>query len=79
MIATLMPHRINHGDASLAYFNKIWGILDPHAMSGYWDSDLACDLDAIRKWGAAAVVTLIEPAELKMLRVERLGEEVAAR
>jgi hypothetical protein len=24
--ATLMPHSINHGDACLAYFNKIWGI-----------------------------------------------------
>jgi hypothetical protein len=23
---TLMPHSINHGDACLAYFNKIWGI-----------------------------------------------------
>jgi len=21
-----MPHSINHGDACLAYFNKIWGI-----------------------------------------------------
>ena len=23
---TLMPHRIFHGDACFAYFNKIWGI-----------------------------------------------------
>ena len=35
------------------------GKYDPHAMSGYWDRDLSLDLDAIRDWGAAAVVTLL--------------------
>jgi ADP-ribosyl-[dinitrogen reductase] hydrolase len=48
-------------------------------MSGAWDRDLALDLDAIRNWGAAAIVTLIEPEELTLLRVERLGEEVLRR
>jgi ADP-ribosyl-[dinitrogen reductase] hydrolase len=48
-------------------------------MSGAWDRDLACDLDRIRDWGAAAVVTLLEPKELMPLRVERLGEEVLRR
>jgi ADP-ribosyl-[dinitrogen reductase] hydrolase len=48
-------------------------------MSGGWDRDLAVDLDAIRDWGAAAIVTLIEPKELTLLRVERLGEEVVRR
>jgi ADP-ribosyl-[dinitrogen reductase] hydrolase len=52
---------------------------DPHAMSGGWDRDLDADLDAIRDWGAAAVVTLVEPKELTLLRVERLGEEVVRR
>jgi ADP-ribosyl-[dinitrogen reductase] hydrolase len=52
---------------------------DPHAMSGYWDRDLALDLDVIRDWGAAAVVTLIRPEEMVFLRVERLGEEVLRR
>jgi ADP-ribosyl-[dinitrogen reductase] hydrolase len=33
----------------------------------------------IRDWGAAAVVTLLEPKELTLLRVERLGEEVLRR
>ena len=55
------------------------GKYDPHGMSGYWDRDLGLDLDAIRKWGAAAVVTLLEPSELVLLRVERLGEEVKRR
>ena len=49
------------------------------AMSGYWDRDLSLDLDAIRDWGAAAVVTLVEPKELTLLRVERLGKEVLRR
>ena len=52
------------------------GKYDPHAMSGYWDRDLGLDLTAVRDWGAAAVVTLLEPKELKLLRVESLGEEV---
>jgi ADP-ribosyl-[dinitrogen reductase] hydrolase len=48
-------------------------------MSGVWDRDLATDLDTIRDWGAAAIVTLLEPNELTLLRVERLGEEVLHR
>ena len=55
------------------------GKYDPHGMSGAWDRDLSRDLDAIRDWGAAAVVTLLEPKELTLLRVERLGEEVLRR
>jgi ADP-ribosyl-[dinitrogen reductase] hydrolase len=55
------------------------GKYDPHAMGGSWDRDLSVDLDAIQAWGAAAVVTLIEPHELVMLRVEPLGEEVCRR
>jgi ADP-ribosyl-[dinitrogen reductase] hydrolase len=55
------------------------GKYDRHAMSGEWDRDLAVDLDTVRDWGAAAVVTLLEPRELTLLRVERLGEEVLRR
>jgi ADP-ribosyl-[dinitrogen reductase] hydrolase len=55
------------------------GKYDRQAMSGYWDRDLSLDLDAIRDWGAAAVVTLMEPKELTLLRVERLGNEVLHR
>jgi protein-tyrosine phosphatase len=35
--------------------------------------------DAIRDWGAVAVVTLLEPQELVLLKVHQLGEEVARR
>ncbi len=55
------------------------GKYDPHGMTGAWDRNLASDLDKIREWGAAAVVTLLEPRELTLLRVERLGEEVLRR
>ena len=55
------------------------GKYHPHAMTGFWDRDLLLDLDAIRDWGAAAVVTLVEPKELILLRVESLGPEVHRR
>jgi ADP-ribosyl-[dinitrogen reductase] hydrolase len=42
------------------------GKYDPHGMSGAWDRDLALDLDAVRDWGAAAVVTLVEEKELNL-------------
>jgi ADP-ribosyl-[dinitrogen reductase] hydrolase len=55
------------------------GKYDPQALTGYWDRDLSLDLDAIKDWGAAAVVTLVESKELNLLRVPHLGEEVARR
>ena len=55
------------------------GKYDPHSITGAWDRDLATDLDAIRAWGAAAIVTLLEPKELTLLRVEHFGEEVLRR
>jgi ADP-ribosyl-[dinitrogen reductase] hydrolase len=55
------------------------GKYDPHAMSGSWDRNLSCDLDAIGNWGAAAIVTLVEPEELILLRVASLGQEVRRR
>jgi ADP-ribosyl-[dinitrogen reductase] hydrolase len=75
-IATIAPGVSGHGRVGVTFCP---GKYDPHAMSGGWDRDLAVDLDAIRAWGAAAIVTLVEPKELKLLRVERLGEEVARR
>jgi ADP-ribosyl-[dinitrogen reductase] hydrolase len=55
------------------------GKYDPHGMTGAWNRDLAIDLDAVRDWGARAVITLLEPKEFTLLRVERLGEEVSRR
>jgi ADP-ribosyl-[dinitrogen reductase] hydrolase len=55
------------------------GKYDEGAASGSWDRDLNLDIDAIRDWGAAAVVTLVESHELALLRVEGLGEAVVRR
>jgi ADP-ribosyl-[dinitrogen reductase] hydrolase len=49
------------------------------ALSGAWARDLDDDLDIIRNWGASAVVTLVEPHELKLLQAERMGEAVRER
>ncbi len=43
---------------------------------GNWDRDLREDLDAIRAWGATAVVTLIEDHEFRLLAIENLGSAV---
>jgi ADP-ribosyl-[dinitrogen reductase] hydrolase len=75
-IATIAPGVSGFGRVGVTFCP---GKYDQHAMSGGWDRDLAVDLDAIRAWGAAAIVTLVEPKELKLLMVERLGEEVARR
>lgn len=55
------------------------GKYDPHGMTGAWKRDLVLDLHTITDWGATAVVTLLEPKELTLLRVEGLGEEVLRR
>lgn len=52
---------------------------DPHALTGAWARDLSADLDAIAGWGARLVLTLVEPAELAVLKVPQLGTEVRAR
>jgi ADP-ribosyl-[dinitrogen reductase] hydrolase len=50
------------------------------ALAGFeWKRDLAGDLDAVREWGAAAVVSLIEKHEIELLGVADLETAVAAR
>lgn len=49
-------------------------------LAGFdWKRDLAVDLDAVRGWGAAAVVSLIEKHEMELLGVGDLDTAVAAR
>ena len=52
------------------------GKKDPDAWTGAWHRDLFVDLDAIKKWGAALVVTLVEQHELENLEVPELGAMV---
>lgn len=49
------------------------------AATGAWRRDLGADLDAIAAWGAAAVVTLIEPHEMTALGVAGIEAAVARR
>lgn len=49
------------------------------AFGARWNRDLAADLDAIRSWGAQAVVSLVEDHELELLQVRQLGAGVRER
>ena len=52
---------------------------DHFAHTGSWERDLGIDLDAITAWGAKLVLTLLELAELKALKVPQLGHEIHRR
>lgn len=52
---------------------------DTVASTGAWARDLAADVDAIAAWGAKLVLTLLEPAELQVLKVPTLGHEIQLR
>lgn len=43
------------------------------ALSGHWERDLCKDVQAIREWGATAVVNLLEDHEMRLLQVPDLG------
>lgn len=47
------------------------------AMTGSWARDLDTDLAAIKAWGAAHLITLIEPWEFEELRIQRLPERAS--
>ena len=55
------------------------GKTDPAGISGAWKRDLNTDLDAIQRWGATAVVTLIEEHEFDLLSVRDLPGKVRHR
>ena len=44
-----------------------------------WDRDIDLDLDAVKGWGASAVLSLIKDHEFEMLGVSKLGEVVKLR
>ena len=55
------------------------GKTDPYGMAGSWARDLATDLDAIQRWGATAVVSLITDEEFDLLAVRDLPKAVRER
>ena len=48
------------------------------AMTGIWARDLALDLEAIRRWGASDLITLLEPHEFEELSVPQLQQQAIA-
>ncbi|MFN3889563.1 MAG: ADP-ribosylglycohydrolase family protein [Beijerinckiaceae bacterium] len=85
MIRTSQSHPLSIADIHIAEgFGRIGvtfcpGKKDAGAMTGAWDRDLDLDAQAIADWGAAAVVTLIEDHEFKLLEVNRLGDAIRER
>lgn len=49
------------------------------AATGVWRRDLDLDLDVIRDWNAALIISLIEDHEFEALGVSKLGQEIAKR
>jgi ADP-ribosyl-[dinitrogen reductase] hydrolase len=72
------PLRIASVLAGLSY-GSIGITLCPGKKDPNWHRDLRADLDAVRQWGAAAVLTLLEAPELQMLGVTALGNAVQQR
>lgn len=54
------------------------GKKDPYAKFGAWDRDLRADLQAVREWGASAIVSLMEGFEFWLLGVPDFEAKVAA-
>lgn len=52
------------------------GKKDPSSACGPWERDLRTDVQAIRDWGAASVLTLLEPHEFDLLSVRGLPDAV---
>ena len=66
----------DHGEIGITFCP---GKKQPGAMTGGWDRSLELDLDAIRDWGAAAIVTLVEQHELASLQVTGIGQATRER
>jgi protein-tyrosine phosphatase len=54
------------------------GKKDPYAKFGAWDRDLQADLLLIRRWGASAIVSLMEHREFWLLGVPEFEAKVRA-
>ena len=55
------------------------GKTGPRRSGGAWSRDLGIDLDAIQRWGATAVISLITDEEIDFLQVRGLREAVEER
>ena len=53
------------------------GKRDPYAAFGAWDRDLQADLQAIRAWGASAMVSLLEKHEFELVGLRDFEAQVS--
>lgn len=60
------------GDRGIIGMTFCPGKKDNGLFYGLWDRDLEIDLDAIKAWGASALVSLVEEHELHLLGVSEL-------
>lgn len=49
------------------------------SVSGAWQRDMEADIDAVQRWGAAAVVTLMPQHELQAVQADHMGAACEAR
>jgi ADP-ribosyl-[dinitrogen reductase] hydrolase len=49
------------------------------SISGIWQRDMDADIDALQRWGAAAVVTLMPQHELRSVQADHMGAACQAR
>ena len=83
MIRTSISHPLRIDDLSLG--NGCLGITFCPGKKGdsnygaTWERDIDLDMEAIKNWGADAVLSLIESREFEMLGVKELGNAVETR
>lgn len=73
-----LPIRNGPGPAGLLGLTFCPGKKGDSVHGAPWDRDLDVDLKAIRSWGAAIIITLMEQHELRELQVASLGQSVRA-
>ncbi len=84
LVRTSQTHPLKIGTLTLSNTSARIGVTfcpgkrQRNAMTGIWERDLDTDLAAIREWGAAHLLTLLEAHEFAELGVEGLDERAEA-
>lgn len=60
---------VSNGELGLTFCP---GKKQANAMTGSWDRDIDLDIESVKKWGATAVISLLEDFEYDELAVRRL-------
>jgi ADP-ribosyl-[dinitrogen reductase] hydrolase len=60
---------VSNGELGLTFCP---GKKQPNAMTGSWDRDIDLDIESVKRWGATAVISLLEDFEYYELAVRNL-------